>query len=233
MPPVDHRKPALALAALTLAALAVFAAFPDIDLAVSGWFHRPGEGFWMARLAWVEALRNGVWNLSIAVFALSIVALLLALAGRPIPGIGAREAGFVFLLYLLGPILLVNGILKEHWGRARPVEVAEFGGAAAFTPPWLPADQCASNCSFVSGEGSAATVLALAFLILAPAARRLLPRGGFAIYAVAGVILPAAGLALRVVTGRHFLSDTVFAVLLILALALGLHAALFRRRPGR
>ncbi len=233
MPPVDHRKPALVLVALTLAALAVFAAFPGIDLAVSGWFYRPGAGFWMARLAWVEVLRNGVWNLSIAIFALSIVALLLALAGRPIPGAGAREAGFVFLLYLLGPILMVNGILKEHWGRARPVEVAEFGGAAAFTPPWLPADQCATNCSFVSGEGSAATALALAFLILAPAARRLLPRGGFAGYVLAGAVLPAAGLALRVVTGRHFLSDTVFAVLLILGLGLALHAALFRRRPGR
>lgn len=231
MPHVDHRAAAIGLGLLTLAALGGFLVFPRVDLIVSGWFYRPGDGFWLARIPWVEGLRNGIWNLSIATFLLSLLALVLSAAGRPIGGIGAREAGFIFLLYLLGPVLAVNGILKEHWGRARPVDVAEFGGAAAFTPPWLPADQCVSNCSFVSGEGSAAAALALAFLILAPPARRALPRGGFVLYALAGVLLPAAGLALRLVTGRHFLSDTVFAVLLVLAIALALHRLLFPR-PG-
>lgn len=233
MPPVDHRRAALALAALTLSSVAVFAAVPGLDLTVSGWFFRPGEGFWIARLPWIGALRDGIWNLSIAAFALSVVALLLAMAGRPVPGFGARPAGFVFLLYLLGPILLVNGILKEHWGRARPADVAEFGGTAAFTPPWLPADQCATNCSFVSGEGSAATALAVVFVILAPRARHLLPGPVFALYTVAGILFPGAGLVLRVVTGRHFLSDTVFAALLVLAIALALHGLLLRGRAGR
>ena len=233
MPRPDHRAAAIGLGLLSLAAGAVFLVFPQVDLVVSGWFYRPGEGFWLARIPWVEALRNGIWNLSIATFLLSAAALVLSAAGRPIGGIGAREAGFIFLLYLLGPVLAVNGILKEHWGRARPVDVVEFGGTAAFTPPWPPADQCASNCSFVSGEGSAAAALALAFLILAPHARRALPRAAFAAYAVAGTTLPAAGLALRLVTGRHFLSDTVFAVLLVLALALALHRLLFGRRAGR
>lgn len=230
--PIDRRTAAIVLFVLTLGAVAAFAAFPQADLIVSGWFYRPGEGFRLAGRPWIEALRNGIWNLSIAVFLLSAAALVLAAAGRPVRGAGARPAGFVFLLYLLGPGLLVNGVLKEHWGRARPVDVVEFGGAAAFTPPWLPADQCASNCSFVSGEGSAAAALAVTFLILAPAARRRLPRAGFALYALAGVLLPLAGLGLRIATGRHFLSDTVFAVLLVLALALGLHALLFRRRTG-
>ena len=40
--------------------------------------------------------------------------------------------------------------------------------------------------------------------------------------------LPVVGLALRVITGRHFLSDTVFAVLLVLALAVGLHRLLLK-----
>lgn len=230
MPPVDHRRAAIALAAVSLAALTLFAVFPALDLALSGWFYRPGEGFWLARIDWVDAVRNGIWNLSIAVFALSIVALLFAAAGRPLPGVTAREAGFVFLLYLLGPILLVNGVLKDHWGRARPFDVAEFGGTARFTPFWLPTDQCQSNCSFVSGEGSAAAALALVFLVFAPHARRLLSRLGFAVYAFAGVAAPAVGLALRLATGRHFLSDTVFAVLLVLAVGLGLHRMLLKGR---
>lgn len=230
MPPLDHRKAAIALAVLTLAALGVFSAFPAIDLTVSGWFYREGEGFWLAGNPWIEALRNGIWNLSIAVFAFSILALGFALVRRPLLGVDAREAGFIFLLYLLGPILLVNGVFKSYWGRARPVDVAEFGGLAAFTPPWLPADQCVANCSFVSGEGSAATALLLAFVVLAPDAWRILSRRAFAIYVLAGGILPGAGLALRVMTGRHFLSDTVFAVLLVLALGLGLHRLLLKGR---
>lgn len=230
MPRLDHRKAAIALAVLTLAALGVFSAFPAIDLVVSGWFYREGEGFWLAGNPWIEALRNGIWNLSIAVFAFSILALGFALVRRPLLGVDAREAGFIFLLYLLGPILLVNGVFKSYWGRARPVDVAEFGGLAAFTPPWLPADQCVANCSFVSGEGSAATALLLAFVVLAPDAWRILSRRAFAIYVLAGGILPGAGLALRVMTGRHFLSDTVFAVLLVLALGLGLHRLLLKGR---
>lgn len=230
MPPLDHGKAGMALVIVTLAALGLFAAFPALDLAVSGWFYRAGEGFWLAGNPWIEALRNGIWNLSIAVFAFAILALGFAFAGRPLLGVDAREAGFIFLLYLLGPILLVNGVFKAFWGRARPVDVAEFGGAATFTPPWLPADQCLANCSFVSGEGSAATALLVAFAVLAPDAWRLLPRRAFALYALAGVALPAAGLALRVMTGRHFLSDTVFAVLLVLALALGLHRLLLKGR---
>lgn len=230
MPPLDHGKAAIALALLTIAALGVFAVFPWIDLTVSGWFHRAGEGFWLARNPWIEAVRNGIWDLSIAVFAFSILALGFAVARRPLLGVDAREAGFIFLLYLLGPILLVNGVLKTYWGRARPVDVAEFGGAATFTPPWLPADQCVANCSFVSGEGSAATALLLAFVVLAPDAWRLFPRRAFALYALAGLVLPATGLALRIMTGRHFLSDTIFAVLLVLALALGLHRLLLKGR---
>ena len=51
-----------------------------------------------------------------------------------------------------------------------------------------------------------------------------------AAYVVLAVFLPAAGLALRVITGRHFLSDTVFAVLFVLAIALGLHRWLLTER---
>lgn len=230
MPPLDHRKAALTLAALALAALVLFAAVPRLDLVVSGWFYRQGQGFWLSDQPIVEAVRYGIWYLSVAVFVFSIVALLFAAARRPLLGVDVQEAGFIFLLYLIGPVLMVNGLLKTYWGRARPVDVTEFGGTAGFTPPWLPTDQCIDNCSFVSGEGSAATALALAFLVLAPDAWRLLSRRGFAVYALAGVVLPAAGLALRVMTGRHFLSDTVFAMLLVLAIGLGLHRLLLKGR---
>ena len=228
MPPTSYRAATIALSVGIAAAFIFFAVFPGVDLSISRWFYRPGEGFWLGKSLLIEILRDAIWWMSILIFAFSLVALIFAALGRQLLGVEAREAAFVFLLYLLGPILLVNGILKEYWGRARPGQVTEFGGTAQFTPAWMPADQCASNCSFVSGEGSAATALAIAFLIFAPEAWRLLPRKGFVIYALAGVLLPSAGLVLRVMTGRHFVSDTVFAVLFVLAIALALHRLLLK-----
>lgn len=232
MPSLDHRKAGLWFATAFVLVLALFAIWPQVDIAVSSWFYRPGAGFWLAEDPWVEGARNIVWNLSILVFVLSAAVLVYDLVRRQAREEKGRIAGFIFLLYLLGPILLVDGILKRFWGRARPATITEFGGDRMFTPPWFPSDQCASNCSFVSGEGSAAAALALSFLVLAPIARRTLPRAAFALYAAAGVILPAAGLALRVMTGRHFLSDSVFAVLIVSAIALVLHRLLLAERRG-
>ena len=111
-------------------------------------------------------------------------------------------------------MLLVNGVLKTHSGRARPADVAAFGGEAAFTPPLRMADECARNCAFVSGEGAGAVALAIGVGALAPPSRGL--RAGLA--AMAALVC-----ALRVATGRHFLSDVVFAALLVGMLGLALH----------
>lgn len=227
---IDHRRAAWWLAAAFAAALGFFWLWPGADLRVSALFYRDGEGFWIGSIPGIETLRNAVWNLSLAVALFALAALALAAARRPAPDFGARAAGFVLLLYVLGPGLLVNAILKNHWGRARPGSIVEFGGTQSFTPPWLPSDQCDRNCSFVSGEGSGAVALAISFVVLAPLARRVLPRMLFPAYAAAGVILPATGLFLRVATGRHFLSDTVFAALLVLAIALALHRWLMTDR---
>ncbi|MBC7140932.1 MAG: phosphatase PAP2 family protein, partial [Rhodobacteraceae bacterium] len=179
MPGPDHRKASLWFAVAFILALALFALWPGLDIAVSGWFYRPDAGFWLAEDPWVEALRNLVWDLSILAFVLSAAVFVYDLIRGQARAERGRVAGFIFLLYLLGPILLVDGILKRFWGRARPATITEFGGDRIFTPPWLPSDQCASNCSFVSGEGSAAAALALSFLVLAPVARRTLPRAAF------------------------------------------------------
>lgn len=227
---VDHRRAAYWLTAGFALTLAAFYLWPELDLYTSALFYREGERFWLSDVEAVQILRETVWNLSIAAFLMAVVALVLAAVKRPIPEFGARPAAFVFLLYLLGPILLVNAVLKNHWGRARPGSIVEFGGTREFTPPWLPADQCAKNCSFVSGEGSAAVALAITFVILAPLARRFLPRITFAAYVVLAATLPLAGIVLRVMTGRHFLSDTIFAALFVLAIALVLHRLLLHRR---
>ncbi len=225
----DLRSAGLWLGIAIACAVAAFAIAPQIDLEVSAWFYDPRTGFWMARLAWLESFRQLVWNLSIMMFVLSLAGLGFAWAKKPLLSLGARDWGYVSALFLLGPVLLVNIILKQHWGRARPADVTQFGGAHDFTPPWQPADQCVSNCSFVSGEVSGAVVLAVALMMLRPVVAQYFPRWGRKIWTMLSLSLPLAIMVQRVVTGRHFLSDTLFAALFMLALAVVLRRLMWRR----
>ncbi|MCC0062522.1 MAG: phosphatase PAP2 family protein [Defluviimonas sp.] len=232
MPPGDLGRAWILLAAAYAAAAVIFSLWPGIDLWVSGLFYRPGAGFFLARSGALELLRETVWGASVLVALAAAGLLVLSALGRPLP-IGTRaEAAFVFLLYLLGPVLLVDGLLKRFWGRARPASVTEFGGTLDFTVALVPADQCHRNCAFVSGEGAAAAALGVTFALVLP---RLLPqlppRMRRPMIALA-ILLPLAGMALRVMTGRHFLSDTVFAVLFVMTIALALGRFL-RRADGR
>jgi lipid A 4'-phosphatase len=91
--------------------------------------------------------------------------------------------------------------------------VENFGGSGQFTPAFWPTDQCASNCSFVSGEVSGATALAL-FLILIAYVNRLYfgPRTKTFLYALA-IAVPLISVLQRVSAGAHFASDASLAIL--------------------
>ena len=70
--------------------------------------------------------------------------------------IEGRAAWFLVVTLALGPGVITNLVLKDHWHRPRPIDVTEFGGSFRFTPWWDPRGPCADNCSFVSGEPSGA-----------------------------------------------------------------------------
>ena len=61
-----------------------------------------------------------------------LLALFGLIVGRglryPVLGVPVRSWGYILLLYALGPGLLVDGLLKRFWGRARPADVQTFGG---------------------------------------------------------------------------------------------------------
>ncbi len=111
------------------------------------------------------------------------------------------------------PYIVANLMLKDHWGRARPRQVTEFGGSKTFTPPLIPAKQCPRNCSFVSGEAASIFLpfYAVAFVALQ----------WDAVLVVAGTLLGLASGAVRVSQGAHFLSDVIFAGV-FMALTVGL-----------
>lgn len=212
-----YRKLTPPLIAAMIICGAIFTLWPSVDLWVSSLFWRPKGGFWIDKIPLFELLRDILWQGMVVVFFASLIAIPVTILWRPIFGITARVWSFVALMFLLGPGVLVNALLKENWGRARPYEVTQFGGPDRFTTPFQYSEECSQNCSFVSGEGSGAATLAISVVALTwHMKNRVLARW------IVGITcaIAAFGLAMRIIKGRHFLSDTVFAVLLMAALAL-------------
>jgi membrane-associated PAP2 superfamily phosphatase len=206
----------IAAASLALAVVSlVFALAPALDLSVSGLFYSASAGFLDRRTPLVEVVRQAgrlvEWAFGLTVLVPIIMKAVLPDARsflRP------RETLFVLLSFLIGPALIVNGILKAHWGRARPGQTVAFGGDALFTPAWRPSDQCLRNCSFVSGEASSAMwLLAAVFLAPHPWKRRI---------TIAATLFAAMVSTARIAAGGHFLSDVAIAWLLTLVVMLAM-----------
>ncbi len=224
MPRLDLSLTGRWLLAGWFAAVMLFRGAPSVDLAISGLFWHAGSGFDVITNPLWEWLRQRLWDLALIVLAVAIVAGLRAFAkGRSVWGLPARAWGFVVALYVLGPGLIVNGFLKAYSGRARPAFVTEFGGTRLFTPAGTFTDQCTRNCSFVSGEVSAAVALAVALWLASVLWTRIEGWQRLYLRAVA-LFIPAFVIVQRVATGRHFASDAVFAALITLTLAWGLYA---------
>jgi lipid A 4'-phosphatase len=209
------------LLACILFSFAVFAIWPEIDLRLSQAFHDPATGFVIDGHPLTEALRLAVWNLAILLCLASAFGMAFGLAGREVL-LPTRAWGFILTLYILGPGVMVEMLTKPLWGRSRPAQVTEFGGSLHFSPPNELVDVCTRNCSFVSGEVAGATVTALALLLIRFHLRERLPKPAMAILMTIACCLPPTVALQRIAAGRHFLSDTVFAVLFTLLLALAL-----------
>jgi lipid A 4'-phosphatase len=208
-----------AFGAALVAAAALFLFFPGIDLWAAGLFYRPGDGFFLSSWGPVRAVYAAVPYLTDAVV-IGVVALyLLGLRrGRPVWRFDGRGAAFLLLALALGPGLLVNTVLKDHWGRARPTQVTEFGGTQIFSPAPLPADQCARNCSFPAGHPAMWFYLVSFALLLQDRRRSAAAGAAVAVGALVGVA--------RMAQGGHFLSDVVFSGLLVCGVSLLLHRAI-------
>ena len=149
----------------------------------------------------------------------------------PFLNLSARDWLFQMLIFLLGPGLIVNGLLKPIWGRARPFQVVEFGGVAQFTPAWIVNDACCGYRSFVSGEMAGATALAICLCLVLRANRAELGGSLYRCGLVLTFAVPLFTAWQRMAAGRHFLSDIVLAALVVLLLAATLHRILGRPSP--
>lgn len=194
---------------MMMAMAVLFMAWPELDLIVARDFYHPEIRFQAGRDMWLfKGLYLGVPWITKCVIVISLGILLMGWLKPRIdrlphwPTLVGKQVIYVLLALALGPGLVVNAALKDHWGRARPSQLVEFGGDKRFSPAWHFSDQCEQNCSFTSGHAAIGFFpLAMAWLFKGRRRMQILT-GGVAF----GLLV---GLA-RMAQGGHFLSDVVF-----------------------
>ncbi len=177
----------------------------SLDETVAEWFYHPLG----LSAAWPYG-RMQPWrffNNADKLFTLLLSAIALGVLGlsflRSRSRIWRRRAVFIIVSMLIGPGLIVNICLKDHWGRPRPEQVKEFGGQLDFKPLLVKGREGQGH-SFPSGHAS----IAFEFLVFYFIWRR---RRLWAFTALAGGL--GLGLMMsvaRMAAGAHFLSDVLW-----------------------
>ncbi|NDF12329.1 MAG: phosphatase PAP2 family protein [Proteobacteria bacterium] len=129
---------------------------------------------------------------------------------------------FVLLALILGPGAAVHYVAKEFFERPRPREIIEFGGNKKYVAAFHRGTQ--EGKSFVSGHASVGFFLAALALVVRRRSHAIaLYTGGILL----GLIIGAG----RIMQGGHFVSDVLFAGILILIINHALHWLLFQKQP--
>ncbi|MDC0226806.1 phosphatase PAP2 family protein [Alphaproteobacteria bacterium] len=123
-----------------------------------------------------------------------------------------KEIIFVFVTTLFNLLIVVNMLLKNLWGRARPNDIYQLGGQDIFTPWFKYSEACYNNCSFVSGDASVGFSLIIIYFIT---------KNKFFLWfsLFAGFLIGA----IRILEGGHFFSDIVVAGLIVFILSFFQH----------
>ncbi len=215
----------IALAVAVVVGL-VFAIAPALDLELVAPFYDPGTGLWLAAGTgglWLR--RISAWIVAVAAAPAFVAVLVKLVAPRRPFLIPARAIVLMIATLALAPGIVTNVILKDHWGRPRPIDVTEFGGTDHFLPWWDPRGDCPNNCSFVGGEASGA-FWTIAPAVLCPPQWRALATGGALAFGA------AVGL-LRMTGGGHFFTDVAFAGVFTFLIIWSVHGLLYRWRRTR
>lgn len=200
----------------------LFAAWPHLDIVLAAPFFDAARGYfvWDADPL-AETLRDLVsWVVQLIAFA-AFGALVVKLAvprwRMLLPG---RTVLLLLSTLLVGPGLLTNVVLKDHWHRPRPVHLTQFNGDREFVAWWDNSGTCPRNCSFVSGEVASATWTLAAAALVPPPWR--------AIAYAAALTLTAGITLLRLAAGGHFVTDAIFAMVLTFLVVWIAHGLIYR-----
>lgn len=213
----------LILILLVVLSLEVTPALSDRDLAWTGFFFTEGgaNGGWRLgrEFPWGQLYRYGeIPPLVFAVFAL--IWYVCAKLGK-ISKKYARPCLVVVLTVIIGPGILVNGVLKEYWGRPRPVDIQAYHGNSDYRNVWQPAGKGAGK-SFTCGH------CAMAFSVASGAAvyplHPAIAVGTFVAGVSYGILMGVA----RISQGGHFPTDVLWSATVVLMVLTGLYYLVLR-----
>lgn len=185
----------------------LISAFPIADVQISRVFF-DGSAFW--EQWWQKPLQEGLFYfLTISFATVAAIYACNRLFKRNTCDVDGRRLVYLLLVAIIGAGLIVNFAFKNNVGRARPRDIAEFGGAKQFTPPFVVSEECRTNCSFSSGDAAGA-FFSIALANALTRRRR---------YHVAAIAFGALVSFSRVSAGAHFFSDTVVSFFVMLVVA--------------
>jgi lipid A 4'-phosphatase len=208
--PVCHRdavkKPLLCILITSLLSY-IFVNYPQTDLFFSQKFYSATTGtFPYLDSAIFTVINRSAYFIAAAFFFLHIKFLFV----KPLPKNNKRHKHDL-LLFLLGPVLTVQIFCKKLFGRARPESIVEFGGTQEFSPAFMISGECSFNCSFVSFHAALATVLFLYQRNFSKGYKK-------SAYSIVTLSLITLYSTIKLVQGRHFLSDIIFSICFIFIL---------------
>ena len=200
-----------------------FLVFPESDIYFSSLFYENNK-FISEKIIFIKSLRTFLKDLMVLIPIVALIILLVNfLKKKKSKTFLNLRVKLSLIGLIIGPIvgsgIIANWYFKDQWGRARPVHITEFGGDKYFTQAFVKSNQCEKNCSWISGESSAAFSFFVGTLILKNPLF-------FFLNLVFGIIVSFC----RISMGGHFLSDNLFALFFMVYLAIAFKYLVIKKR---
>lgn len=195
--------------------------YPALDLGFSELFYKDKEGFIYYNNPFVQYLYLSIPLLTKAFVLVAILYVIWrAILYKDLKKLLASAIVYIIVSALFAPGFVVNFVLKENVGRARPSQITDFGGSLYFSPAFKVSRECEKNCSFSSGHAAMAfyfTAIAYAYALrsINHIQEKKNPRLFTWLYSGALFFGILVGLS-RIIMGGHFLSDVAFSCFVVL-----------------
>jgi membrane-associated PAP2 superfamily phosphatase len=207
-----------ALVVVLLATIPFWVTPLDLEIQRAAW---QGEAGWSLgeRQPWKAIYHFGTLPALLMTLA-ALVALVLGLrGGRLAPW--SKATAYLVLCMAIGPGILVNLVLKDHWGRPRPRDVIPFGGEYPAERVWI-ADPSSPGKSFPCGHCTMGFFFFAPGILLRRLGRR---RMALALFTLAWGLGLLLGIA-RILQGGHFASDVLWGAGICWMVSMGLYYAM-------
>ena len=128
------------IVALAIVAGVVFGLYPELDLRVAQHYHdyidKSRNAFaWRIYPPMMRARDISLWVTTVLVLPAVVALVIKILLPRRKLLVSGRAIVFLIATLVLAPGLLVNILLKDHWGRPRPIDVTRIRRPSSISSP--------------------------------------------------------------------------------------------------